>query len=429
MNVSITRFDATFALATWMAIGFVVQTVQAEKISYGDYLPVDVRHRLAQDFGSQLPVVFRGQNEVLPPPGAELQGVSARSVLHRDQYSNIELAVDKYTATSEAGSNARQKYDTCDDCGKATHACRCPLPSCYCCPQTTSVYGEYLLLHTTGADMVYGIPQDGIGTPGTAPSGALGTLDHSYESGVRIGVRKRLSECAAVHLSYAWFESEVKDAIEVTGANVINPVMFVPTVANAGDNAQRAEGKYNVRFQIADVDYRYRWICSVLGHMDVVLGGRYANLKQDITATYRFAPPDGTTVTNTNIDFDGGGLRIGLDGERCVHGCSRLKVYGKGFASVLSGSFKSDYRQISQFNGTEAVVQWEDDRFVPILEGELGIALEHGHFRLAAGYQMSAWFNTVTTPVFVDAVKAGNYDDIHGTITFDGLVTRLEVVW
>lgn len=314
----------------------------------------------------------------------------------------------------------------CDDCGKMP--CCCPLSNCCCCPQTSSVYGEYLLLHPTGADMVYGIPQDGIGAPGTAPVGRVGMLDHTYESGVRVGLRKCLSDCAAIHLSYAWFESVTSDSISVTGDNVISPVLFVPTVLNAGDNAQQASGEYNVRFQVADVDYRYRWKCNAIGHLDVVLGGRYANLRQDITATYRFAPPDGTTITNTNIDFDGGGLRIGLDGERCVHGCSRLKVYGKGFATVLSGSFKSDYRQVSQFNGNEAEVLWEDDRFVPVLEGELGLAIEHGHFRLAAGYQMSAWFNAVTTPVFVEAVKAGNYANVNDTITFDGFVARIEFV-
>lgn len=410
MNIKIGRSKLTCALATLLAICFTVQAAQAERISYGDYLSVNVKQTLAQDFSHQARFVVRGQNEVLPPPGAEVQTISMRSVLAGNQQTP-------------------QKYETCDDCGKATCDCCCPWPNCYCCPQTTSVYGEYLLLHTTGVDMVYGIPQDGIGAPGTAPIGRVGTLDHTYESGVRVGLRKCLSECAAIHVSYAWFESVTNDSISVTGNNVISPILFVPTVANAGDNAQRAEGEYNVRFQIADIDYRYRWMCSALGHLDVVLGGRYANLKQDITATYRFAPPDGTTITNTNIDFDGGGLRIGLDGERCVHGCSRLKVYGKGFASVLSGSFKSDYRQINQFNGTEAVVQWEDDRFVPILEGELGLAIEHGHVRLAAGYQMSAWFNAVTTPVFVDAVNAGNYTNVQDTITFDGLVGRIEFIW
>jgi hypothetical protein len=78
-----------------------------------------------------------------------------------------------------------------------------------------------------------------------------------------------------------------------------------------------------------------------------------------------------------------------------------------------------------------AEVFWNDDRIVPMLDYELGVAWNSpsGHCRLAAGYMASFWFDAVTTPVFVDAVQADNYVDVGDSIAFDGLVGRVEFRW
>lgn len=396
----------TIRIVSWaavLALCCAAARTNAQQISYGNYLPENLS-------ASSPAFIFRGQDDGLPPP-----------VVSADEFeAGCEVA------DCQAVSYA-QKLDTkCGDCGKSP--CCCPLPDCYCCPQTSGVYAEWLYLHTTGVDMVYAIPQVGLGAPGTAPAGAVGVADHTYESGVRAGIRRCVSDCAALHLSYTWFESKVNDQIAAPAGGVLNAVPLLP-VPNAGHTSQQALATYNIRFQMADIDYRYRWNCGAIGHVDLVLGGRYGNLEQDFAALYPFAQPDGQVSLETEIDFDGGGLRIGLDGERYIHGCSNLKVYGKGFASVLSGSFKSSYVQRNQFGGITAAAQWEDDRFVSILEGELGLAYEHKCFRLSAGYQMAAWFNVVTTPVYVEAVKAFNYVNVDDTITFDGVVARVEFLW
>jgi len=99
-------------------------------------------------------------------------------------------------------------------------------------------------------------------------------------------------------------------------------------------------------------------------------------------------------------------------------------------ASVLSGSFRSDYVQVNQFNGVEAVIGWQDDRFVPILEAELGLVwTPHDCLRFSFGYTMKAWFNAVTTPVWVQAVHTNNFANVEDTITFDDLVLRAELLF
>jgi hypothetical protein len=87
------------------------------------------------------------------------------------------------------------------------------------------------------------------------------------------------------------------------------------------------------------------------------------------------------------------------------------------------------------FNTTTDVLlaesMWNDDRIVPMLDYEFGIAWTspQGHLRFAAGYMGSHWFNAVSTAAFVDAVQADNYVNVDDTISFDGLVGRIEWVF
>ena len=66
---------------------------------------------------------------------------------------------------------------------------------------------------------------------------------------------------------------------------------------------------------------------------------------------------------------------------------------------------------------------------VAILDAELGLGWEStcGRVRVTGGYAVSGWFNTLTTGSYIEGVQAGSYNDLGETLTFDGLVTRLEL--
>ena len=78
-----------------------------------------------------------------------------------------------------------------------------------------------------------------------------------------------------------------------------------------------------------------------------------------------------------------------------------------------------------------ATADWQDDRFVPIVEYEFGIAWTNccNTWRLSTGYTAAFWFNAVTTREFVNAVRTNNYVDVGDTISFDGLTARAEYMW
>ena len=56
-----------------------------------------------------------------------------------------------------------------------------------------------------------------------------------------------------------------------------------------------------------------------------------------------------------------------------------------------------------------------------------------GNVRFSVGYMFSAWYNTVRLNDFINSVRTNNFVDTTsnttGMVTFDGLVTKLELLW
>jgi hypothetical protein len=166
--------------------------------------------------------------------------------------------------------------------------------------------------------------------------------------------------------------------------------------------------------------------------LTVFAGGRWGKLDQGFTQSGIFGGGLGGDVdTFSTINFDGGGPLVGVTGEHLI-GTSRFTVYGRAMAAALAGTFDSHYRMFN--DTTQALLaqsNWSDDRIVPMIDYELGVAWvgPQGRLRLALGYMTTFWFNTVTTPVWVDAVQANNYVNVSDTIAFDGAVGRIECRW
>src|SRR5262249_31902584 len=139
----------------------------------------------------------------------------------------------------------------------------------------------------------------------------------------------------------------------------------------------------------------------------------------------------GTTTVTSHINFDGVGPRTGLEGE--YHFRRGLFSYGKGIVDVLAGHFGATYDQHNTFAGQQAHTEVAEDRIVPQLELELGGGWQSpkGHFRISAGYYVSSWFNTLTTPNFIAGAIGNNFttnqNNSRDVLTFDGFVGRVEV--
>jgi hypothetical protein len=192
---------------------------------------------------------------------------------------------------------------------------------------------------------------------------------------------------------------------------------------------QQANANYTINFQYIDIEYQVVAASTNQFWWGYLVGARYANLVQDLNTTYAFAPPDGTTTANTGISFNGVGPRFGLEAERIVFPKYGFRAYGKSSASFLVGKFSSTYQQSNQFNGLEVNTSADINRIVPILDFELGLAwLSPGQLvRISGGYMVAAWFNSVTTPSWIQSVQQSSFHPGSDTITFDGLTARAEL--
>jgi len=118
----------------------------------------------------------------------------------------------------------------------------------------------------------------------------------------------------------------------------------------------------------------------------------------------------------------------GLDGMR-RSAYSGLLVYGRSSASFVSGEFKADFRQTSQFLPNPALGNTlVDFRVMTILQAELGVGWQNncGNIRITAGYMFAGWFNALTTGSYIPGVQNRQFNNLNETITFDGLVSRFE---
>lgn len=311
----------------------------------------------------------------------------------------------------------------CGDCG-----CGCCAAACQ--PQLR-FYVDWLNLQASDADIAHAQQQDGLGGAGTVPFGQIGTVDTQYDGGIRIGGDIACGPCAGVTMSYTFFETGGLDSIEPPaipgGGGAVGSLVHHPN-ATVTASAGPVDASYEVNYQLADILYRSSYATGPCFNGNYLLGVQYGNLEQEFGQSGVFGGGQGGTIdTISTVDFDGAGLKAGLDGERRLRG--GFSVYGRLTGAVMTGRFSSRY---TMFNSTTDVLLaravWKDDRIVPQLEYEVGLGWTSpsDRWRLAAGYMYSHWMNTVTVGEFIDSVQADNYVDIEDTLSFDGFVTRVE---
>ncbi|HEY4233332.1 MAG TPA: Lpg1974 family pore-forming outer membrane protein [Lacipirellulaceae bacterium] len=296
----------------------------------------------------------------------------------------------------------------------------------------TYVYVDWIDLHMGGGDVAHAQQQNGIGGAGTVPFGDIGTLDIGYNSGVRVGGEVACNACSGVGFDYTYFTSTSDDHLDAPsipgGGGAIGSLVHHPGAAITASEGP-VDATYDVDFQLADVVYRHLWMTGRKYAVNYQVGAEFGHLQQDFSQTGIFSGGQaGTVDTSSTISFDGGGLKLGVDGVQRL--CCGFFAYGKATAAALSGQFDSRYQMLNSTTDTLlARSKWEDNRVIGQLDTELGVGWANGRWRLSTGYMFSEWTNVVDTSTFIDSVQRDNYTNVRDNITFDGLVTRLECCW
>ena len=294
------------------------------------------------------------------------------------------------------------------------------------------MFGDFLYLRPGSDKVAFGTPINGAIVPpvGVSPVqvGPEGVVDHDFQPGFRVGFRHAWDDCATVGAAYTQLDSAALANLDVTAPVVIRSLVVHPGTLAAASDFLSASARSDIQLRLADVDYRRTVFCDDLSAVAFVIGARYAGLQQDFLT--QFANTTTREDVGSQIDFEGGGIRVGLDAERRACG-SGWMIYGHGAASFVGGVFHADYYQRDNFLGTVVNTGWREDRIISILDLELGVGWisSCGRFRVTGGYMINAWLNTLGTEDFIRAVQnntSSRSTDLTNAMTFDGLVTRIE---
>ncbi len=318
----------------------------------------------------------------------------------------------------------------CVDCGDKTQKCACGKDYCpgggWC--YHFSVFADFLYLRARDSEIAYAVEVNTAVPPPNVPVqvAPVGVADMDYEPNWRAGFNYVLDEASLITAQYTMFEADTRSRTDLTsgifGAE-IQGLLFHPGTAQASQGGISAEAFYFMSFDLIDIDYRELIAYDCFYEVNFVLGGRYANLEQQLTSSVDI---NGSQSVATDIDFDGGGLRLGLESTR--YSRRGLLFYGRAVGNLLVGDFQAKYDQRDQFDNSVVDTAWRAGRMVPIVDLEFGVGWvsHNGYWRFSAGYLYSAWFNVVKTDEFIDAVQANNFVGLSDVLTFDGLVARIE---
>ncbi len=264
-------------------------------------------------------------------------------------------------------------------------------------------------------------------------AGRTAAVDPDFKPGFFVGAGTMLDACSSVSATWTHYENGSNDSIVPSGTAVLWSMVMNPSAADARTAWTSASAHESLGFDLADVDYRYIFLSNDGGSADVVVGGRYAHLKQDFDSKFDSLIED---TVDSNVFFNGVGLRVGLEAERNV-GQRLFFVYGKTSASFLGGEFHADYLNTSTGLGGPVVAQTSlsEARLVSIVDLELGVgwASPGGRLRASIGYVVSSWMNVAKPADVIAGVQANQYrqlDNLNESgLIFDGLVARTEFRW
>ena len=295
-----------------------------------------------------------------------------------------------------------------------------------CCPpwwaHRTGVSAQWLYLRPGSTDLVYSIEQNNV--PLNAfPTGPVGRTEIENFSGVRAGLSICASECTSLVLSFSHWEGDDESQIEASGGNILAPQVLHPSRISTGAFSLEDRATHGMDFQLAELAYRHLWRHSAKHAINWKAGLKYGNMEEEFRYDQQDAVAVGLVSLDTNIDFDGFGLMGGLDFERrsCKTG---LSIYGSAVGSALAGDWNANYVDTTdQIGGGSIANEFSDFRITPLLELEVGLAWSSkcGRARVNAGFMTNSWYDALSSRSYINAVQAGQYDDVGETITFSGL--------
>lgn len=293
-------------------------------------------------------------------------------------------------------------------------------------------FGEFLYLRARDAEVDYAVEiNSNVQNPAIQTS-RVGVLNHDYSSGFRAGFGVACSPGRELGAEFTLYESRTTDTIATNRPNrVIRSLVMHPSTLATDFDTLEATARQSVDYDLIDLNYRQMFWSDCYTNLQFLIGVQYGKLEQQFASRFSddLNQQFGEVLIDTDIDFDGAGLRLGLEWER-YHECRPLMVYANAYGTLLAGEFDAMYTQTGdQLATLDVSTEWTAGRIVPKFDLEVGAGFRgpKGRLHCRVGYVYSVWTNIVKTDDFINAVQMNNFDNLGDSLTLDGLVGRVEV--
>ena len=267
-------------------------------------------------------------------------------------------------------------------------------------------------------------------TNAVPPNGAIDFNGHlekvtpDWTPGFRIGFGGNMEyDEWDIFLNWTWFKSQARDSSE----GLLLTLWGHPDVNSGGNTANGAvyaSGKWNFLINVLDLELgRAFWVGKHFS-LRPFFGPRGAWIDQSFKVHYKYTT---SPITNSRLkaesDFQGGGVRAGLDARFALHG--GWSFYGLASASMLYGHFDCDFRE----KWTHVHIAKSKDGFhQAVSTGQLALGVrwdtyvhhDRYHFGLYAGWEQNIWFGQNKMNHWFGQFQQGNLEQMNGNLMLQG---------
>lgn len=299
-----------------------------------------------------------------------------------------------------------------------------PIPAhdaqCNCCYAGWIFKADFLHLKPRRSGLGFAV-LDPVGTGVPMTGQPIQALDFGRDSGLRTRLGRRTASSWDVAFEYTYFQADDRRGFNPGGGQVL---ASLSSPATGLTNADSAIAKADLQMDVFDLEVgRWLHVFDAISFRPLI-GLRYALLNQDLQADY-----DGGAFVNGRVEapvnFRGLGARVG-GATDCNLGCG-FQLIGKSAVTLIAGEFDA-LRREQNAGATTVDVANQFERIVPVLEVAVGIQWQKKGWTLAAGYELSNWFNTISPTDFADSFNGGALDDGSDDLGFEGMFASVMFV-
>jgi hypothetical protein len=283
------------------------------------------------------------------------------------------------------------------------------------------VSGEYLLWRPRLSDAGYVLTDP---RNDATPQGRIHNVNPDVGNGLRTALGYRFASAWDFAVTYTYVFADGGASAFAPAGGVLYPQLTRPGVV---DKALAAAAATRVEYGVFDIDFGRTLTLDPDASLRVFGGVRLAAIDTDLRARY-----DGLQAADafagTWSRFEGVGPTAGAE-VRWALG-QHLALFGGGRGGLLYGTFCG--RTFETNSGDTILVTDLHDRYsgvAPVLSAQLGGSWQWRWLSLAAGYEVTHWFDVATRPMPVDDFAEGKVLRRRSDLSFDGVFFRAAITY